>query len=236
MFLEDEREVTGIQEDVYFKKKHSLLLLDPKSQEHGEAHFNERAEILDSVPAHLLELMQRCITMFPADHNTLVRFARLYHRHAVTSQPHQISVVEALDGAEVVWSALEVVRQSQNGGADSTAASTAAAGTNAMDATTSKAGCLHKWAIMPTPGPFCTEDIIRVMKVLLPVLNSTLHSSGKGNKDTPLSVEGPLTWRQFHRMAGVTTKGKIFDPFFYIFSNCLSQNLSSKRIIYRPLS
>ena len=32
MFLEDEREVTGIQEDVYFKKKHSLLLLDPKSQ------------------------------------------------------------------------------------------------------------------------------------------------------------------------------------------------------------
>ena len=46
------------------------------------------------------------------------------------------------------------------------------------------------------------------MKVLLPVLNSTLHSSGKGNKDTPLSVEGPLTWRQFHRMAGVTTKGK----------------------------
>jgi hypothetical protein len=32
MFLEDEREATGIQEDVYFKKKPSLLLLDPKSQ------------------------------------------------------------------------------------------------------------------------------------------------------------------------------------------------------------
>jgi hypothetical protein len=32
MFLEDEREATGIQEDVYYKKKPSLLLLDPKSQ------------------------------------------------------------------------------------------------------------------------------------------------------------------------------------------------------------
>ena len=32
MFLEDEREVTGIQEDVYYRKKPSLLLLDPKSQ------------------------------------------------------------------------------------------------------------------------------------------------------------------------------------------------------------
>ena len=33
MFLEDEREVTGIQEDLYFKKRLSLLLLDPKCQE-----------------------------------------------------------------------------------------------------------------------------------------------------------------------------------------------------------
>ena len=32
MFLEDEREATGIQEDVYYKKKPSLLLLDAKSQ------------------------------------------------------------------------------------------------------------------------------------------------------------------------------------------------------------
>ena len=79
MFLEDELEVTGLQvgaflyrrfltvffslsnfnysnlqEDVYFKKKPSLLLLDPKSQEQGEHAFNERAQVVDTVPQNLL--------------------------------------------------------------------------------------------------------------------------------------------------------------------------------------
>ena len=32
-----------------------------------------------------------------------------------------------------------------------------------------------------------------------------------GKKTVELAVEGPLTWRQFHRMAGVTTKGNTDD-------------------------
>merc|ERR1719228_3210656 len=54
MFLEDEREVTGIQEDLYFKKRLSLLLLDPKCQEQGEHRFNERALVVDSVGQELV--------------------------------------------------------------------------------------------------------------------------------------------------------------------------------------
>lgn len=46
---------------------------------------------------------------------------------------------------------------------------------------------------------YCSEDIVRVMKSLAPVLNSSLHGKRASNKDTQLSVEGPLTWRQFHR-------------------------------------
>jgi hypothetical protein len=45
----------------------------------------------------------------------------------------------------------------------------------------------------------CSEDIIRVMKSLAPLLNFSLHEKRVTNKDTQLSVEGPLTWRQFHR-------------------------------------
>ena len=76
MFLEDEREVTGIQEDVYFKKKPSLLLLDPKSQEQGEQSFNERSEIVDDTPQFLVDLVQKQVSLFPSDENTLVRFSR----------------------------------------------------------------------------------------------------------------------------------------------------------------
>ena len=37
---------------------------------------------------------------------------------------------------------------------------------------------------------------------LMPDLNYSLHT-GRGNKDTQLSVTGPLTWRQFHRCVRV---------------------------------
>ena len=78
-------------------------------------------------------------------------------------------MVEALDGAEVVWSALEVVRRRQRekesggsssgGGGGSSSSGGGEGGNNSIDTTSSKAGCLHKWGIMPTPGPYCTEDI-----------------------------------------------------------------------------
>jgi len=177
----------------------SMLFPFMAFQEQGEQAFNERAEIVDDTPSFLLDLVQKQVSLFPSDQNTLVRFSRQFQRN-LSAQPHQISVVEALDGAEVIWSALETVR------AGSSSSETAR---GELD-TASKATCLHKWSIMPTPGPFCSEDIVRVMMCLMPALNYSLHT-GRGNKDTQLSVTGPLTWRQFHRMAGVTTKGNTDD-------------------------
>ena len=54
---------------------------------------------------------------------------------------------------QVIWSAIEAVR------AGSTCES------RELD-TASKAGCLHKWAIMPTLGPPSSEDIVRFVKKL----------------------------------------------------------------------
>ena len=69
---------------------------------------------------------------------------------------------------------------------------------------------MFRWAVIPAQGPVCSEDIVRVMKCLLPILNISLHVRN-GTENTKLNVEGPLTWRQFHRMAGVTTKGNTDD-------------------------
>ena len=88
---------------------------------------------------------------------------------------------------------------------------------------------MHKWSLIHAPGPYCSEDIMRVMKSLQPILNASLHvrksfeknkitghSKGGHSKSQPdisttLSVQGPLTWRQFHRMAGPATKGNTDD-------------------------
>ena len=72
-----------------------------------------------------------------------------------------------------------------------------------------KGACLHKWPLLPSAGPSCSEDVIRVMKSLRPVLNTSLHvkkAATVKNAKGGLQVQGPLTWRQFHHMAGVVTK------------------------------
>lgn len=200
MFLEDELEVTGLQEDVYFKKKPSLLLLDPKSQEQGEHAFNERAAVVDTVPQNLLKLIQQQVGFLPSEHSVVYKYSQLYLK-TVAAQSPQLSMVEALDGAEVVWLALDTVRSSPQ------------PDKNNEDQSNHKQTCLHKWPLLTAPSPFCSEDIMRVMKCLSPVLNVSLHvRKPTGVKqETQLSVTGPLTWRQFHRMAGVTTKGNTDD-------------------------
>jgi len=197
MFLEDEREVTGLQEDLYFKKKLSLLLLDPKSQEQGEHRFNERASIVDSVPGQLMEVVQQQAGLFASEHSSIISYSNHYLKN-ISSQQHNINIVEDMDGTDTIWAALETVRASSTEG-----------GKSDLDLS-AKSGCLHKWPIIPAPGPFCSEDIVRVMKCLSPMLNISLHVR-KGTKSTELFVDGPLTWRQFHRMAGVTTKGNTDD-------------------------
>ena len=59
-----------------------------------------------------------------------------------------------------------------------------------------KGTCVHRWTLMQVPGPYCSEDIIRVMKSIQPLLNESLHIK---NGTTQQKVDGPLTWRQFHR-------------------------------------
>ena len=197
MFLEDEREVTSVQEDVYFKKKLSLLLLDPKSQEQGEQRFNERASIVDNVSWKIIELIQKQAGLFTSDHSTIVTYSQQFLRHS-QRQPQTINMVEELDSTDTIWAALETVR-----------AAATDSGRSDLDQA-GKVGCLHRWSVLPAPGPVSSEDIVRAMKCLLPILNTSLHVR-KGVENPQLNVDGPLTWRQFHRMAGVTTKGNTDD-------------------------
>ena len=131
MFLEDEREVTSVQEDVYFKKKLSLLLLDPKSQEQGEERFNERASVVDNVSWKIIELIQQQAGLFTSDYNSIISYSEQYFRHS-SRQQHNINMVEDSDSTHTIWAALETVRA-------------AASDTGKSDLDQSgKAGCVHR--------------------------------------------------------------------------------------------
>lgn len=56
---------------------------------------------------------------------------------------------------------------------------------------------------MRAHGPQCTQDIIRVMKSLQPILQEAVQKKCTTRLwEAPYTVSGPLTWRQFHRLAG----------------------------------
>ena len=152
MFLEDEREVTGLQEDLYYKKRLSLLLLDPKCQEQGEHRFNERASIVDVVDQRMVEVVHQQAGLSASRHSSLMAYSSQYLR-TLASQPPSISYVEETDGSDTVWSALETVRASSTTDSKSDLEPSL------------RSGCLHKWSVLPSPGPCCSEDIVRVMKV-----------------------------------------------------------------------
>ena len=197
LFYEDETEVTSIAEDLYFRKKASLLLLDPK----GDHDLDKSGEV-DAIGPSLLELIHRQSTYAAGAPSALAKYSSQYLRS--TLQPPPLSMVELMDGNEVIFLALNQVK---------TASEVATSSVTKLDEA-QKGTCLHKWPLLPSAGPSCSEDVIRVMKSLKPVLNTSLHVKKAaavtgGTKGGQLKVEGPLTWRQFHHMAGVVTKVRV---------------------------
>ncbi|CAB4058261.1 MED13 [Lepeophtheirus salmonis] len=195
LFYEDESEVTSINEDLYYRKKPSLLmLLNEYNVVVVPAAFNNNnnntsatatsnnggisgsgnsnaASIVDSVPTSLLELISKQCSFHPScSFDTIVKYSEQYLKSSSAQNQHSISMVELMDGNEVIFLALDQLDESQ------------------------KETCLHKWTLIQAEGPYCSEDIIRVMKSIQPILNETLHVRSK-----------------FHLMAGPSTKGNTDD-------------------------
>lgn len=62
---------------------------------------------------------------------------------------------------------------------------------------------VHKWAYLNAAGPKSNHDIIRVMRSMKVLLQKAFNQNGTtGLWDAPYAVRGPLTWREFHRLAG----------------------------------
>ena len=127
------------------------------------------------------------------------RYAKQYLKRS-SQDLASISMVDLMDTNYVAFNTLEKVSKNPNNE------------TGKLDEA-QKGTCVHRWTLMQAPGPFCSEDIIRVMKSIQPLLNESLRVCSKITKQ---NVDGPLTWRQFHRMAGSTTKGKCLSAKYLI--------------------
>lgn len=63
---------------------------------------------------------------------------------------------------------------------------------------------VHYWPFLHVQGPNSSQDVIRVMRTLQPLLQDSIQKKRAAAATlwrAPFAVQGPLTWRQFHRMA-----------------------------------
>ena len=81
LFYEDETEITGITEDLYHRKKTSMLLLDPKyNNSNDEHHDQERISLVDSIPPALMELITEQSIIHWSENNTIRKYCQQYLR------------------------------------------------------------------------------------------------------------------------------------------------------------
>jgi mediator of RNA polymerase II transcription subunit 13 len=66
---------------------------------------------------------------------------------------------------------------------------------------------LHSWPFLYPKYKTSSQELMRAMRQLQPLLQEAIQKKKAGTaRDATYQVSGPLTWRQFHRMAGRGTE------------------------------
>lgn len=148
------------------------------------------AGTLDQLPQSLFRLLQsQCLVTLSTPSSVLYRSTTVYQN---TRRDILLNIVDYKDGNEI---ALLAVEQSRGGGLGGTTEGESGAPGLRLQ-------CMHKWCYYQFNGPRCSRDIVRCMKALQPHLQEAIQKKGRRvNWEPVFSVDGPLTWRQFHRMA-----------------------------------
>ncbi|CAH1098511.1 unnamed protein product [Psylliodes chrysocephalus] len=194
LFYEDEVEITGIAEDPGEKKKPSLLSFLVASNSIKLDPNIDRDQI-DILPHSLIDLVREQLVFVPNTTNSLCRVGG-YMRTKVNVRNHNIHVLEYSDSHDVTCIALEQSKSFLDN-----------LGMCKLEeikhSKSSQTIAVHRWPFLRATGPQCNQDIVRVMRNLQPLLQEAIQKKCQTRLwEAPSAVKGPLTWRQFHRLAG----------------------------------
>ncbi|KOB78974.1 putative Thyroid hormone receptor-associated protein [Operophtera brumata] len=130
-------------------------------------------------------VVEQCAGSAGGDASALARAARRAADHA----PHDelsLNVLEYTDGGSAAARALR-----EAGGSGAASACSAV----------SMTGGVHRWPFIGARAPRSSRDVVRLMRRLRPLLQDAIQKRCCGARMWD-GVTGPLTWRQFHRLAG----------------------------------
>ncbi|XP_063216486.1 mediator of RNA polymerase II transcription subunit 13 isoform X2 [Bacillus rossius redtenbacheri] len=214
LFYEDEVEITGLAEDPSSRRKGSLAsYLLPGAMKGQEGV----GEVVDALPQGVMDLLREQCVIAQSPTNSLYRAARCFRAgFGPSGIPYSttINMLDYSDGNEVTFLALEQGRQAL---LESTMVAMCKVeemhqrqqmmqqhGGKGQDRP-----CVHMWPYLRAKGPRCSQDVVRVMKGLQPLLQDAVQKKCTTRLwEAPYTVSGPLTWRQFHRLAGRGTEDR----------------------------
>ncbi|XP_052757574.1 mediator of RNA polymerase II transcription subunit 13 isoform X2 [Galleria mellonella] len=123
-------------------------------------------------------VVAQCAALAGGGASALARAAR---RHAAPASPDELrlNLLEYSDGGTAASRALRAAGGGSGGGA----------------------GAVHRWPFIGARAPRSSRDVVRLMRRLRPLLQDAIQKRCCGARMWD-GVTGPLTWRQFHRLAG----------------------------------
>lgn len=189
----------GVAEDPGERKKSSLLTYLLASNLTKTDPSLDRDQI-DLIPHGILELVREQCVIVQSSANALCRAARHLQRHNsnhTTTYHNSINVLEFADSNDVTNLALEQSKFTIDNLTMCKMEETSRQNVNKTST------AVHRWSFLKANGPSCNQDIVRVMRSLQPLLQEAIQKKCQTRLwEAPSAVKGPLTWRQFHRLAG----------------------------------
>ncbi|KAK9883147.1 hypothetical protein WA026_001345 [Henosepilachna vigintioctopunctata] len=196
LFYEDEKEITGITEDPAERKKTSLFsyLVSINSLKTDSSVDRDQ---IDNLPHALLKIIRDQCGVIPNNVNALCRAADFVKTQRLMFS-NMVNILEYADSNDVTALALD-----QSKHADIMGSCKMEDSGQRHNNQRSNRMTVHKWPFLRACGPQCNQDIVRVMKTLRPLLQDAIQKKCQTRLwEAPSAVKGPLTWRQFHRLAG----------------------------------
>lgn len=203
LFYEDEMEITGLAEDPAGYKKGSLLALLLGRARNDE---NRTLSDLETIPLVIMDLLRDQCCVIQNCSSSVMRAIRNFKaiETAVAKANSVYNVLEFTDAQEIISLALEQSRCSfeQTNQSNVLCKMELEPFGNSRRLKTNSVN-VHKWPFYRAGGPHTNLDIVRIMKSMQPLLQDAFHKKCTTRLwDAPYTVQGPLTWRQFHRLAG----------------------------------
>lgn len=197
LFYEDENEITGMAEDpneIKLREKPSTIFKDLTASTDDFTFSMEK--VCGSVSQVIMDYIQEQCTCVQSQANAIQRSIRFVNNTCYYNvEDSFMNVVEFCDAQDIIRVALN---NSKLESQFKSRKSNALVKSNSNSVQTN----VHKWPYIKASIPPNNKDVLKFMQMLLPVLQGSFNKKYMMRMcEAPYAIQGPLTWRQFHRLA-----------------------------------